>query len=676
MKKAVTSFMLRTVLNRKCMSGLALAMRPLVPAGIVAGILLACAACQSTTDGAVATAGVTDLSPRLVPLPGKVELKKDGAFQLTGRTVIYWAGQGAEQEARTLAELLRPVTGLPLKVREFQTGAAGLRENSISLVASNAPGSPEAYSLVVEPSGIVMQGAPAGLFYAGQTLRQLLPPQVYETSQGAEAKKTAWTVPACVISDAPRFPWRGFMLDYARHFFDVAYTRRVLDVMAMHKLNVFHMHLTDDQGWRLEIKKYPKLTSVGAWRGTECAVPPPGPARWFPFEQDVKRYGGFFTQDDIREIVAYAAKLHINVMPEIDLPGHTMALIKAYPETLATVMALEEGDGYPIDYPPNAISPAKESNYRMIDDIMAEVAALFPFEYIHCGGDEVRKKLWKKCPQIKELIAREKLGNEHGAQIYFAKRLEGILVKHNRKMFAWGDSCNDKLARTTGMMTYLHGANEGDGISNMGFPVVLAPGDHCYFDMSYTDQNDEPGTNGGNTPGLNGDWAGHVNTAKSYSLNPNEARHKNIMGIQGVMFTEAEVPWKTKTGWSDFATGMQTVNYKVFPRLCALAEVAWTPQSRRNYDDFRLRMRQAHYELLSRMGFNFRLEQPELKRQGDGVGFLPPAIWDAEVRYTTDGSDPYNSATAVKWNGETIHDTDKLQARAFWRGQWSPLKGK
>ncbi len=626
------------------------------------GVLALTVACHALPEAA---APAKPQPAALLPKPEKVEWL-GGTTALNAGTTITFSGTGAQAEAATLASMLRPATGLPLSVTAAQP-SAGKPGNCIALALDPALAGTlgqEGYRLEVFPAaGVRITAAgTAGLFYGGQTLRQLLPPAVFAKSAQAGVK---WEMPCCRIEDKPRFAWRGFMLDYSRHWFSLEYTKHLLDGMALHKLNVFHMHLADDEGWRIEIKKYPKLTEIGAWRGTECVLPP------MRDPEGTKRYGGFFTQDQIREIVAYAARLHINVMPEIDLPGHSLAICTVYPETQPTKVS---GEKSVQGHAGNAISPAKEANYQMVDDIIGEIAALFPFEYIHVGGDEVNHNLWKDCPQIKELIAREKLGGLGGAQVYFTKRLEQILAKHNKKMIGWNELLNngggDKLARTTGIMSWT-GPGPGFDAARKGFPVVMAPGGNCYFDMGYPEANDEPPAHW---------WAGAVGPERCYEFDPlkdnglNAEQGRRIMGIHACLWTEFIMPsWKSNSGWAEFKTNGETIDFKAFPRLCALAEVGWTPQAQRNYADFASRLGPVHLQRLKNAGFTFRVTPPDAVLRKGMIQILPPYP-GAEVRYTLDGTDPFNSKTAVRWDGKPFKgNAGRFRARTFLDGVPGPL---
>ncbi len=592
-----------------------------------------------------------------MPKPTHVEWQT-GVSTLDADTKIVYAGNEAKTEAETLAALLRPATGLPLAVSEAELAGKPGVTISLALDAGlEASLGKEGYKLSIDPHETrITAAAPAGLFYGGQTLRQLLPAAVFAKTKQSDVP---WSAPCCRIEDKPRFAWRGYMLDYSRHFFDVAYTKHLLDGMALHKLNVLHMHLSDDDGWRIEIRKYPMLTEIGAWRGTQCLVPNTRPGETFA------RYGGYLTQDQIREIVAYAARLHVNIMPELDMPGHSLALCTSYPEVCPLS---KSGAQRPPGHGGDVISPAKESNYAMIDDILGELAAIFPFDYIHIGGDEVNHNAWKDCPEIKAFLKREKIANLHDAQVYSTKRLEGILARHHKQMIGWNEILNDKLQRSTAIMSWT-GVGPGYQAVRMGFPVVLAPGPHCYFDMGYPQSHDEPPAHS---------WAGKIDVARCYAFDPTaekgltDEQSQKILGVHACLWAEFVTPWKAANGWLDLKTGGETADYKTYPRLCALAEMGWTPQALRNYPDFADRLG-PHLSRLKFAGIIFRVPMPNVVVGKRTIAIAPP-LAGAEVRYTLDGSDPLNSTTAVHWEGKPVEGkASAFRARTFLDGLPGPM---
>ena len=546
--------------------------------------------------------------PGLVPLPKDV-IAREGFFTLTSKTVIVAEGD-AQTEAETLAETLRTATKLPLKVVKHNSTDGAVIEMQIMPASAVARLGEEGYMLNVSPNGVkIIAAGTAGLFYGGQTLLQLLPPAIYSDI----AENTEWKAHCAIIRDQPRFKWRGMMLDVSRHFLDAEFVKRYIDLLAMHKINIFHWHLTDDDGWRIEIKAYPKLTEVGAWRGDNEALPPSrgsGPTR----------YGGFYTQEQIRDIVAYAAKRHINILPEIDVPGHTRAITAAYPETLPAKFS-----GGKQNVPANAISPASETNYTMMTAIFKEIAELFPFEYIHIGGDEVNYKLWENDPEIKSLMKREGLSDLKQVQNYFTRQLDGILAKHDRKLIGWNEILNGgSLRNETGIMAWI-GTAPGIAAARKGHPVVMAPGPYNYFDMKY------PG------PGERGHtWAGIVSTEKTYSFDPlgfkelNAEERKLIMGTQACL-------------WTEYVEDGKRAEYMTFPRLCALAEVAWTPREKQSWSKFQNRLG----DMLARLEVrqvNFHIPMPSAQANNGTVSIMLP-FRGAQVRYTIDGTDPGPTST-------------------------------
>jgi hexosaminidase len=564
----------------------------------------------------------------LIPLPAEVETA-DGFLEISGKTTISATGE-ARAEAEHLAAALRAPTGFPLPVVE--TG--GTIRLIIDPALETTEGR-EGYRMEISPSGASLTAAaPVGLFHAAQTFRQLLPPEAFSPQRVSGVQ---WRVPAVKIADRPRFGWRGFMIDTSRHFIPMPDLKRLVDMMAAHKLNLLHLHLTDDDGWRIEIKAYPKLTEIGAWRGTKCKLPNTRKGEEF------ERYGGFYTQEELRGLVAYAKARHISIMPEIDLPGHSLAITTAYPETLPTKMP---GSVSAQGHKANAISPAREENYRMIETIMAEVAAIFPFRYVHVGGDEVNRSLWSECPEIKKWMATNKIPNLHGAQVEFTRRLGEILARHDRRLAGWQEIASDKLSKDTLVMAWI-GPGAGWNAAKRGFPAVMAPGGHCYFDMPYPNAHDEPPSHW---------WAGPVGIDRTYAFDPlagaklDDAARARVLGVHAALWTEFVKPWKSKSGWLELPSVGDCANYKIWPRLCALAEMGWTPQKRRNITSFRDRLGPAHFRRLAAAGTRFRLEPPHAEVEKRAIRILPP-YRGGVVRFTTDGTDPFDSKSARTWDG-------------------------
>ncbi len=550
-----------------------------------------------------------------------------------------------------LAGRLRTSTGYALPVKAEGQGISFVINPSLKERLGE-----EGYLLESSTAGVRIEAAEqAGLFYAGQTLLQLLPAEAFSATAVTGVK---WVIPAVSIEDQPRFGWRGFMLDESRQFFGVEHVKRLLDTMALYKLNRFHWHLTDDEGWRIEIKAYPKLTTIGAWRGSECALPNPR-------KETHTRYGGFYTQDQLREIVAYAQARHIEIMPEVDMPGHSLAIVTAYPELLP------EGKGGGVSaqgFTANALSPANDETYKLIETVFGELKTVFPFEYIHIGGDEVNHDAWKDCPRIRKLMETEKLGNLHEAQLYFTKRLEKIAAASGKKIFAWNEALDDRLDRGTGIMAWT-GAGPGYVAAKKGFPVVMAPGQHCYFDMIYPGAEGEPPSHW---------WAGPVDDARVYSFDPlgdggdlPQAAKDRIMGVHAALWTEFVQPWKGDV--LDLPTHASHADYKTWPRLAALAEVGWTPQEQRHDGGFENRLGPESLRRMGFLGVNYRIPVPTAMHKAGKLSIHLP-FPDADVRYTLDGSIPNGSSTRASGPIDLAgHDPAKLRARTFLNGRGSTM---
>lgn len=493
----------------------------------------------------------------VIPKPQQAT-RQQGHYPVTAQTAILYSTP-LRKEAELLSTAIKKATGITPKIYDARLRIA-LRCSPINLVLKRGNGHKEAYQLKATPRYINITATdPAGIFYGCQTLLQLIP------QQGEKH------IPACTITDQPRFGWRGMHLDVGRHLFAVSDIKKFIDWLAFHKLNTFHWHLTEDQGWRIEIKKYPKLTTIGAYR---ASTPPYGDRNG----SDGTRYGGFYTQDQIKEIVAYAKDRHITIVPEIDMPGHMAAAITAYPWL--------GNDDIP-DYHPKVYShwgvhpytlAPKEKTFQWIDDILAEVCALFPSTYIHIGGDEAPKGQWKQSKFAQSVIKREKLKNEHDLQSYFIGRVEKILNKRGRKLIGWDEIREGGLSPNATMMLW-RGWQHAIASVNEGHDVVMAPGSHTYFDhYQYT-----PAAILSQGPEYEA-IGGHRTIESVYSFNPvpkqfrGTPKEKHILGCQAQLWTEYMKTWKK-------------VEYRAFPRIAALAEVAWTDQDKRNLTDFMNRLK-------------------------------------------------------------------------------------
>ncbi len=513
----------------------------------------------------------------IIPEPQKVETQS-GSFQLTPKTTITFAGN--EAEAQFLAATLRRSTGFNLPVQPVSTRPA--KSEITFLIQTNLTGElgAEGYELVVTKKSVTVQApAPAGLFYGAQTLLQLLPPEIFSSNATAHVR---WQIPCVKIADQPRFKWRGLMLDVSRHFYTRSEVETLLDVMALHKINTFHWHLVDDQGWRIEIKKYPKLTSVGAWRnGIGFGL---DPSQTGNYGAD-KRYGGFYTQDDIREVVAYAEQRHITIIPEIEMPGHASAALLAYPQFLCpnvTINAMPDKGG--VFH--GIYCAGNEATFAFVEDVLSEVAALFPGKFIHIGGDECPKDNWKNCELCQARIKTEGLASEHQLQSYFIRRVEKIVNAHGKTLIGWSEIREGGLAPSAALMDWIGGGAES---AASGHDVVMTPTKYCYFDhYQSTNHAIEPHAIGGFLPLENVYAFDPMPEALAPQFQP------HILGGQANL-------------WTEYVPNLKHAEYMIFPRLSALAEVTWSPKDARNFDDFKRRL-QIDNLRLDLLGVNHRHE--------------------------------------------------------------------
>lgn len=527
-------------------------------------------------------------APAIIPEPQKMELRP-GEFHLVPAAKIF-ANFDSRQTARQLAERLRPATGYPLRVKTKFFSSTAI-PNGILLTTKNADAKlgPEGYELTVTPNSVVIRApAQAGLFYGGQTLLQLLPPEVFSTNRAANAD---WSVPCVHIEDWPRFQWRGLMLDVSRHFYNVAEVEKILDLMALHKLNRFHWHLVDDQGWRIEIKKYPRLTQIGAWR-KQSDIEPPAPQAanahpaWTAPSADKfgpdGRYGGFYTQQDIRAVVAYAAARHITVVPEIEMPGHSVAALTAYPQFSCFGGPYNTDNNLGIHQ--GIYDPANPATFRFLENVLTDVFHLFPGEYVHIGGDEVQKDYWLKSPDCQALMKREGLKNGDELQSWFTRRIERFVAAHGKTMIGWSEILRGGLASNAVVMDWIGGGREA---AEAGHDVVMSPTKYCYFDhYQSTNHAAEPRAIGGYLP-----------LKQVYAFEPVPAElppqfQSHILGGQANL-------------WTEYIASLPHAEYMLFPRLCALAEVVWSPKAARDWPDFVQRLK-VNEQRLDELGVNYR----------------------------------------------------------------------
>ncbi len=550
---------------------------------------------------AVALAGrpapAQDSVPRIAVIPRPAQVTPlPGRFAFTARTVIWTDPAHVEvaEVGRQLARYLEPATGFALAVRQgappagAPAGAVVLRQD-----ASLARLGPEGYLLEVRPDRVTARApAAAGLFYAVQTIRQLLPADVFRqaplghTLGTSPARGAAWTMPAVRIEDAPRFAWRGAMLDVARHFMPKEFVEKYVDLLALHKLNTFHWHLTDDQGWRIEIKKYPRLTEVGSRRAMTIAGRQVrgDTTRWV---YDSVPHAGFYTQDDVREVVAYAAARHVTVVPEIEMPGHAVAAIAAYPELGVTGGPTAVATRWGVF---DNILNAEPGTVSFMQNVLTEVLALFPGPYIHVGGDEADKTRWRADPRIQARIRSLGLKDEHELQSWFIRQMDAFLTQRGRRLVGWDEILEGGLAPNATVMSW-RGITGGIAAARAGHDVVMSPSSHVYLDYYQSrDRAAEPLAGEGFLP---------LDTVYAYEpvpaeLAPAEARH--VLGAQANL-------------WTEYVPTPKQAEYMAYPRLSALAEVTWTPREGRDFADFRRRL-VAHLRRLDALDVNYRPLRP------------------------------------------------------------------
>lgn len=583
-----------------------------------------------------------NVAPALIPLP--VQLEYCGGhflFSESTRVLLRPASQELMPAATYWLSHCFRRAGMELYIIENDPG-----QDVIELVLDKNLPNPEAYRLQVDANKIVITAsAPAGAFYAFQTLRQLLPPDFESGIHSGNVFKSQ--VPCVRIDDAPRFPYRGMHLDVGRHFFPVDFIKKYIDVLAMHKFNRFHWHLTEDQGWRIEIKQYPKLQEVAAWR-KETLI---GHYSDQPHRFDGQRYGGFYTQDEIREVVRYAAERHITIVPEIELPGHSLAALSAYPELACTPGPFEAATKWGVF---EDVYCPKEETFTFLENVLTEVMELFPGEYIHIGGDECPKDRWKTCPSCQALIQKEGLKDEHGLQSYFIRRIERFLNSKGRQIIGWDEILEGGLAPNATVMSW-RGIEGGIAAARQGHKVIMTPTSHCYLDYYQTNNPNEPLAIGGFLP---------LEKVYSYDpvpeeLTPQEAQY--ILGAQGNV-------------WTEYMRTSEQVEYMAFPRALAIAELTWTPKVKKNFDDFSARLAR-HFPRLDNYGLNYSRALFSIRAQVQTGPALALSTLHPEgtIRYTTDGSHP--AAQSQLYNNPVVlnQSTQFLAAVFVQQNAVSPL---
>ncbi|TAE20845.1 MAG: beta-N-acetylhexosaminidase [Cytophagales bacterium] len=581
----------------------------------------------------------TDNAYNLIPFPAQFS-GQDGQFVLTASTRILATPKDVSQQAaaQLLATQLKTASGLPVAVA---ANTPALAKGKVIIFQAHKAGrcGPEGYMLTVKPDRVTVEAeTPKGYFYAVQTLLQLLPPAAVSTTP---VSGVTWAMPACQILDRPRYAYRGLMLDVSRHFMPVPAIKKYIDGMARHKMNTFHWHLTDDQGWRIEIKKYPKLTQIGSQR-KETMVGHYG--QHYPFKYDGQPHGGFYTQEQIKDVVRYAAARHVTIVPEIELPGHALAAITAYPELScdpARPYAVGKVWGvYEEVFCPN------EKTFTFLQDVLTEVMGLFPGKYIHIGGDEVPKVAWKASATAQALIKAQKLKDEDELQSYFIRRIEKFVNSKGRAIIGWDEILEGGLAPNATVMSW-RGTAGGIEAAKQKHNVIMTPGAFCYLDKYQGEPTQEPLAIGGFLP---------IEKVYGYEPTPDELtadEKKYILGVQGNV-------------WTEYITSPQEVEYMTWPRAIALAEIGWMPAGPRNFEDFAQRLKN-HLKRLDYWGINYskRLLDVRATTQFTNDGQLQVRLEksdsDSKIYYTTNGREPSTSSTEYI-APITLNKTTKIRA--------------
>ena len=508
----------------------------------------------------------------LIPQPQSIT-QHSGEFQLLSSAVISWNGVGSEDVAELLAEYLRPSTGFALPVEEGRHGKIVLScEGSDQTDAAGFVD--ESYQLLVNDDGVQCRASNAtGLARAIQTLRQVFPPEILSGSPS----ELSWKIPHLEIQDSPRFRWRGQHLDVCRHFFSVEEVCKFIDLLALHRLNMCHLHLTEDQGWRIEIKKYPRLTEIGSVRESTLI----GHHNDRPRKYDNTPYGGFFTQDDIRTIVSFASRRHITLVPEIDMPGHMVAAITAYPELGNLNAPAKVRCHWGISQ--NVLN-VEESTVSFMKDVLDEVMDLFPGTFIHIGGDEAPKHEWSESHRAQERMAELGLSSEKELQSWFIQQLDEHISGRGRRLIGWDEILEGGLAKGATVMSW-RGEKGGLEATQQGHDVVMAPQQHVYFDYYQSKpKEEEPLAIGGMT---------ELDEVYDYEPIPkemSELQQKHVLGSQGQL-------------WTEYMPSMDVVEYMGFPRICALSEVLWLDAEKKDSENFKARLK-AHRQRLAALKVN------------------------------------------------------------------------
>lgn len=499
----------------------------------------------------------------IIPKPTIIN-RSPGVFEINPTTRIRVDPFSDEivKIAEYFSAVLSEVIGHEIQIEEFNKER--VQPGSILLAVCDAkePLGDESYKLIVTSDAVEVRASrPAGLFYGIQTLRQLFSSSTEEPGNGPHS---TWKILCVEIEDIPRYRWRGMLLDCSRHFMSTEFIKRYIDLIAYHKLNVLHLHLTDDQGWRIQVRKYPKLTEIGAYRG----------------EGD-NRYGGYYTQDEIKGIVAYAKSRYVNVVPEFEMPGHASSAIASYPELSCHGNRIPVATDWGVFE--DVFCPGKESTFEFLEGVLTEVIEIFPSPYIHIGGDEAPRKNWEQCAFCQKRIKDENLKGEDELQSYLIRRIEQFLSQHGRRLIGWDEILRGGGLPKSAIVQSWRGMDGAITGAKLGHDIISSPNQYVYFDYPQEEEHSKP------------DWMSVTTLEEVYSFDPTPsslapAEAKHILGAECTM-------------WTEHAT-QEEVDQQLFPRLCAFSEVVWSPADGRNWDDFTKRM-ESHYQRLLDLGVDY-----------------------------------------------------------------------
>ena len=573
----------------------------------------------------------------IVPKPLEMKFNQ-GAFRFTKETKLV-----VDKDKAQVLEVLQNkfVSAAGWKLEVVDTAPS----RNFVLLSIDPSLAEEDYNLQVTDDQVIIKAQGYnGFLYGLETIRQLLPVAIESKSVVTNIN---WDIPNVEIKDSPRFKWRGFMLDVSRHFFDKNYVLATIDQLALLKMNTLHLHLVDDQGWRIEIKKYPKLTEVGGFRVDQ--EDKPWNARPTPELGTETTYGGFYTQEDIKEIVAYAESRGVTVVPEIEMPAHVMSAIAAYPELscFQNPIMVPSGGVWPIT---EIYCAGKDSTFEFLENVLLEVMELFPSQYIHVGGDEATKTNWKICPDCKKRVANEGLDNVEELQSYFIQRMERFLSSKGRILLGWDEILEGGLAPGATVMSW-RGVKGGLEASEAGHDVVMTPNSHCYFDYYQGDQDAEPLA-----------WGGNLPLSKVYQFDPvvegmSEEQAKHVLGGQANL-------------WTEYVPTNDQAEYMTYPRLAALAEAVWSSKDNRNWDDFSNRV-SSLFERYGIMGVNYAKSayqvttETSVNTENAVISIaLKSEFPNADIRFTVDGSD-ISSASEKYTTPIGVKNTTTIKAQVF-----------